>query len=182
MTGDATAKMAHKNKRGLFSTKQLQLSIAVIAVVTLLGGVLLQAVSRWIVLSYDLGPAYYGLILIIGYILLILMLCGIFVYKLVGPFRRLEFEMKLISSGELRRRLSVRDGDDLHVRRFVVNVNKLLGNFEEMSREYNKLNNIVDTKLVEINEDLSSETHDVGIVGQEIKMLQEEIHILREKW
>ncbi len=182
MSGGATAKMAHKNQRGLFSTKQLHLSIAVIAVVTLLGGALLQSASRWLVMSLDLGAAYYGLILILGYIFLILMLCAVFVYKLVGPFRRLEYEMKLISSGELTRRLSVRDGDDLHVRRFVGNVNQLLGNFEEMSREYNKLNNIVDTKLVEINEDLSSDTHDVGIVGQEIKMLQEEIHIMREKW
>ncbi len=182
MSGGNLTKTERKNQRGLFSSKQLHLSIAVIAVVTLLGGAILQFTSRWVVLHYDLGPTHYGLILIAGYIFLILMLCAIFTYKLIGPFRRLEYEMKLISSGELRRRLSVRDGDDLHIRRFVGNVNSLLGNFEEMSREYNKLNNVVDTKLEDITDDLSSETHDVGIVGREINMLQEEIHIMREKW
>jgi len=182
MSGGDTAKMAQKNQRGMFSTRQLQLSIAVIAVVTLLGGTLLQAASQWVVLHYNLGPAFYGLILIAGYTSLILLLCAFFVYKFIGPFRRLENEMKFISSGDLTRRLSVRRGDDLHVRRFVVNLNSLLGDFEEMSREYNKINKVVDTKLVEIDEGLSSEIHDVSIVGKEIKMLQEEIHIMREKW
>jgi len=76
----------------------------------------------------------------------------------------------------------VRDGDDLHIRRFISNVNALVENFEEMSREYNRLNNILDTKLVEINEDLHCDKHNIEIVGKELKMLQEEIHILRERW
>jgi len=160
MSGKITKKMERKNQRGLFSARQLQLSIAVIAVVTLLGGVVLQAVANWAIARFDLSLASYILILITGYVSLILLLCAVFVYKLVGPFRRLEYEMKLISSGELTRRLSVRDGDDLHIRRFVSNVNNLIGNFEEMSREYNRLNNIVDTKLVEINDDLSNDVHD----------------------
>ncbi|MFQ5428287.1 MAG: hypothetical protein ACE5EZ_04830 [Thermodesulfobacteriota bacterium] len=174
--------MKAKNKRGLFSTKQLHLSIAVIVVVALIGGVVLQSATKWAVSFYSLPPLFHGLILIFGYLSLILLLSAVFVYKLVGPFRRLEYEMKCISSGELTRRLSVRDGDDLHVRRFVMNVNDLVGKCEEMSREYNKLNNIVDTKLVEINEDLSNEKRDFSVVGKEIKMLQEEIHVLREKW
>jgi len=160
MSGGYTPKMERKNQRGLFSAKQLQLSIAVIAVVTLLGGVVLQSVAGWLLTKFDLSLAAYILILVGGYVSLILFLCAIFVYKMVGPFRRLEYEMKLISSGELTRRLSVRDGDDLHIRRFVSNVNNLIGNFEEMSREYNRLNNIVDTKLVEINDDLSNDVHD----------------------
>ncbi len=182
MSGGDRARMAQKNQRGMFATKQLQLSIAVIAVVTLLGGTLLQAASQWVVLHYDLGPVFYGLVLIAGYIALLLLLCSVFVYKLVGPFRRLENEMKLISSGDLTRRLSVRRGDDLHIRRFVVNLNSLLGNFEDMSRKYNKLHNVVDTKFIDINEGLSRDIHDDGIAGKEINMLQEEIHIMREKW
>jgi len=182
MSGRNTKKIEHKNKRGLFSARQLHLSIAVIAVVTLLGGVVLQAGASWALARFDLSLASYILILIIGYVSLILLLCAVFVYKLVGPFRRLEYEMKLISSGELTRRLSVRDGDDLHIRRFVSNVNDLVGNFEEMSREYNRLNNIVDTKLVEINQDLLNDKTNVDVVGKEIEMLQEEIHILRERW
>ncbi len=182
MGGEITKSMERKNQRGLFSAKQLQLSIAVIAVVTLLGGALLQTGADWALERFDLSLAAYILILIGGYVSLILLLCAFFVYKLVGPFRRLEYEMKLIASGELTRRLSVRDGDDLHVRRFISNVNALVANFEEMSREYNRLNNIVDTKLVEINEDLLGNENNVDMVGKEIKMLQEEIHILREKW
>ncbi|MFQ5354849.1 MAG: hypothetical protein ACE5DR_07860, partial [Thermodesulfobacteriota bacterium] len=147
-----------------------------------IGGLGLQYATKWAVTYYTLPPAFQGLILIFGYISLILVLSAIFVYKLVGPFRRLEYEMKCISAGDLTRRLSVRDGDDLHVRCFVNNVNDLVEKFEEMSREYNKLNNIVDTKLVEINEDLSSEHHDDSVVGREIKMLQEKVHVMREKW
>jgi len=160
ISGGISAKMKAKNKRGLFSAKELHLSVAVIVVVALIGGVALQSVTKWAVLNFALSPAYHGAFLVIGYLSLILIICGVFVFKLVGPFRRLEYEMKRISSGELRRRLSVRDGDDLHVRRFVSNVNDLVGKFEEMSREYNKLNNIADTKLVEINDNLSSESHD----------------------
>ncbi len=177
-----SAKMKAKNKRGLFSTKELHLSVAVIVVVALIGGVVLQSVTKWAVLNYALSPAYHGAFLVVGYLSIILLLCAVFVFKLVGPFRRLEFEMKRISSGELRRRLSVRDGDDLHVRRFVSNVNELVGKFEEMSREYNKLNNIVDTKLVEINADLSNDSNSFNDVGKELKLLQEKIHVMREKW
>ncbi|MFQ5479647.1 MAG: hypothetical protein ACE5DW_00025 [Thermodesulfobacteriota bacterium] len=174
--------MKEKNKRGLFSTKELHLSIAVIVVVALIGGVVLQSATKWAVSYFSIPLVYHGLILIFGYLFLILILCAVFVYKLVGPFGRLEYEMKRISSGDLTRRLSVRDGDDLHVRRFVKNVNNLVGKFEEMSREYNRLNNIVDTKLLEIDKDLSDDNHDFTLVGKEIKMLQEEIHVLREKW
>jgi len=99
VSGEVTKKMERKNQRGLFSARQLQLSIAVIAVVTLLGGVVLQAGANWALENFDLSLAAYILILIAGYVSLILLLCAFFVYKLVGPFRRLEYEMKLIASG-----------------------------------------------------------------------------------
>lgn len=182
MSGRPTPQMERKNKRGLFSSRQLHLSIAVIAVVTLLGGVVIQSAARFILTHYAIGLSAYIIILVAGYVSLILLLCAVFVYRLVGPFRRLEYEMKLISSGELGRRLAVRDGDDLHIRRFITNVNNLIAKFEEMSREYNRLNTVVDRKLGEINADLHREHRDGTVVGKEIEMLQEEIHLLRERW
>lgn len=168
--------------KGSYVSRELQLTISVIVIMALLGGIVLQALSGSILKRYDIGTPYIGFILIVGYIFLVAVISIFFAHRFVGPFRRIEYEMKLIASGELSRRLSVRKGDDLHVRHFVARVNDFVGSFEEMSREYNALYSLIDRKLSMIDEEISTENPDCEAIKRDIKELKERIHRMRERW
>lgn len=165
-----------------YETRELQLSVAVLAVLALLGGIILQAVSSELTSYYGLSPQVLSLLLIVGYVLLVALIAIFFTYRLLGPFKRLEYEMKLISAGELSRRLSIRRKDDLHIRNFVSYVNTFISEFEDMSKEYNRLNSALTKKMDEITSELSKEPFDCEKAKREIKVLQKEIRELREKW
>jgi phage host-nuclease inhibitor protein Gam len=105
-----------------------------------------------------------------------------FSHRLVGPFKRLEYEMKHIKAGELEKKLSIRTKDDLHVRNFVEQVNDFISNFQDMSREYNKLNSTISKTLGKVIGEMSEEGCDMDNIRKELKSLQDEIHRFREKW
>jgi len=182
MVGEDTAKTKKRLRGRSFVARELQLSIAVLAVMELLGGALLQTLSSAIVDYYKFGTPVVGLILIAGYIVLVILLSVFFTHRLVGPFKRVEYEMKMITAGDLSRRLSVRGSDDLHVKHFVANVNEFISGFEEMSMEYNRLNSTATGKLDEIVEELTREKFNCEAVKEEIKKLQRQIHEFRERW
>lgn len=165
-----------------FVARDLQFSIALLTVLALLGGIFLQAVSTALISYFNLTTPALGIFLIIGYIILVVFLSVFFTHRLVGPFKRLEYEMKLISAGELNRRLTIRAKDDLHVRNFVRYTNDFISNFEEMSKDYNKLNSTISGRLIEISRELTKEPIECEKVKQEIKELQKQIHELRERW
>ena len=177
--------MTTKGKRkwkGAFVTRQLQLSLSILVVMTLLAGLILQTASTAVVEHYGLGIPMLVLILVMGYIIIVLFISVFFANKFVGPFKRIEYEMKLISAGELSRRIALRDGDDLHVRHFVSKVNDFIKNFEDISKKYNELNSVIDGKLDEINREISKEDLDCEKVLKDINLLREEVHKMREVW
>ena len=182
MVGEDASKTRRRAGRGAFVARELQLSIAVLAVMALLGGALLQTFSRVIVDYMGFGIAAHGFLLIVGYAVLVVILSVFFTHRLVGPFKRIEHEMKFVTTGELTRRLTVRNSDDLHVKRFVGNVNNFISGFEEMSKEYSKLNSTATIKLDGIIAKLSREDLDCELIKDEINDLRKEIHALREKW
>lgn len=177
------AKPAFKKKSHRhFVAKELQLTIALLAVIALLGGIVLQTLSSVLVKHYGFSTPFLSVVLIVGYIAIVAFLALFFAHRFVGPFKRLEYEMKLMTAGELGRRLSIRSNDDLHVKNFVRYLNNFIVNFEEMSKEYNRLNSLVSTKLSEIETELSGENYDCGKLREELRMLQKKIHEFREKW
>lgn len=181
MTKEDSLKMA-KNPQRFFASRDIHFSLAFLIVLTLLGGITLLVFSFWLLNEYGLHPILTGILLVIGYAAIVLILSVFFAERFVGPFKRLEYEMKIISKGELEKRLSVRGGDDLHVKHFVRFLNVFISRFEEMSKEYNKLNSAVSTKISYIANELSREKTDNERLKEEIKTLERIIQEFREKW
>ena len=78
-----------------FAAKELQLSIAVLAVLALLGGLVLQSVSKALTNHFGFATPVLGVLLVVGYIAIVALLALFFAHRLIGPFRRLEYEMKM---------------------------------------------------------------------------------------
>jgi len=107
-------------KQRYFTARELQFSIALLVVLALLAGIFLQAVSSALISYYGMATPALGIMLVIGYVGIVVILAVFFTYRLIGPFKRLEYEMKLIQSGNLMKRLSVRSQDDLHIKNFII--------------------------------------------------------------
>lgn len=182
MDGKSTAKRLDILKQRHFAARELQFSMALLVVIALLSGIFLQTLSTELVQKYGLNAAVTGFMLIIGYVLLVVLLPVFFTHRLVGPFKRLEYEMKLIAAGELGRRLGIRSKDDLHVRNFINHANKFISSFSDMSKEYSKLNSAVITGLEKLAEEFSKEKFDRDIVKQEIDSLLRQVREFRERW
>lgn len=165
-----------------FAAKQLQFSIALLVVLALLGGIFLQTVSSALVTYFEFNPAAVGVLLIFGYAGLVVLLAIFFTYRLIGPFKRLEYEMKLITSGDLSKRLSIRSKDDLHIRNFTNYVNSLIARFEQMGKDYHNANSAVSKELEETLELLSKEKLSCEDVKKRIRALQKQVQSFKAKW
>lgn len=165
-----------------FAARELQFSIALLVIIALLSGVFLQTISTELIHNYGLNAAVIGVLLILGYALLVVLLPVFFTHRLIGPFKRLEYEMKLIAAGELGRRLDIRSKDDLHVKSFIKHTNRFISGFSEMSKEYSKLNSAVITGLEKLASELSKEEYDCNMLKQEIDALLKQVHAFRERW
>jgi methyl-accepting chemotaxis protein len=170
-----------KIRQRFFVARELQATIAILVVIALLGGIILQFASKSFTDYLRLDAPYLTVFLMTGYIGIIVFCALFFTHRLIGPFKRLEYEMKWIANGELERRLSVRGRDDFHVRSFINEVNSLIDKFEEMSLDYNKLNSALSQCINEITEKLDSQapTHEIKTSLEE---LRERIHRMRESW
>lgn len=182
MQKEETPKLTRSFKPRYFTARDLQFSVALLVVLALLGGIFLQTLSSALISRYGSSTPVLGIFLIIGYFLIVVLIAVFFTHRLVGPFKRLEYEMKLIAAGELAKRLSIRSQDDLHIRNFVRHTNNFISKFEEMSKEYNRLNSTVVKKMDEIDAELSKKDFDCARLKSEISALQKEIREFREKW
>lgn len=169
-------------KPNCFASRELQFTLAFITVIALLAGIFLQSFAGFLVSYYALHAAFLGIFLILGYAVIVALVSVFFTHRFVGPFRRVEYEMKLVEAGELSRRLSIRNNDDLHVRNFVRYVNDFIASFDEMSTEYNKLNGTVSGTLENIRRELSKEGFDCEKIKQELSVLEKRLHEFRERW
>ena len=165
-----------------FVARELQLSIALLVIVALMGGIFLRYLATALTEYLEFETSILSILLVIGYVIIIGFLAIVFSHRLVGPFKRLEYEMRHVKVGELDKRLTVRTKDDLHVRNFVEQVNDMIGSFEDMSRAYNKLNSAISTGLARVVEDMNQEDFDCEKLKEELKDLQREIHKHRERW
>ena len=165
-----------------FIAREIQITIAILVVIALLSGIFLQLISKGLSVYMGIESPFIGIFLTVGYIAIIVFLAILFSYRLVGPFKRLEYEMKLIAKGELDRRLSIRGNDDLHVKNFAGYMNEMINDFEEMSKDYNKINAAIDRGFDDLLEMIKSDKHDSVEIKDKIISLQKHIHEFREKW
>ena len=173
-----------------FVSRELQLSIALLVTLVLLGGIFLQSVAASLTDYFAIESPILGIVMVVGYIFIVALSSIVFSHRLVGPFKRLEYEMKHIRSGELDYRLSARYKDDLHVRGFVDEVNGFIEEFEDMQISGSALNGELIIGLSKITDRLSSalSSEDIsngdidyeGILG-DIKHLQTKLHRFRDR-
>lgn len=171
-----------KSRQRYFVARELQFSIALLVVMALLGGLFLQSVAAGMAARFGLKAQAVGLFLTVGYVAIVSFLAVLFSHRLVGPFKRLGYEIRLVKAGELERRLTIRSKDDLYVRNFIEQANELIADFEGMSVAYSNLNSAIALGLGRVIAELSREGFDPEKAVAELKTLQAEIHRHREKW
>ena len=140
-------------KQKNFVTKELRLSIALIILWSLLITAFFTYFAKELSSKIGHGSLLF-VIIMVGYIVIVIVLTMLFSHRLIGPFQRLKMEMKLIGSGDYRRRLKIRNNDDIYIRSFVMEVNKLLDDVEKMHKYKEGLIRQVDTELIKVISDI----------------------------
>lgn len=177
---EARAGRQQNTKQRFFIARELQLSIALLAVMALLGGMFLQAVVTAVAARLGYSAPVLILFLVAGYIGLVAVLSLFFTSRLVGPFKRLEYEMKLIRSGDLSRRLSVRAKDDLHIVNFTRYANDVIARLDETSRKYADFNSAAHGRIKEIVAELSRDHMDCDNIKRKLAELDEELERIQK--
>jgi len=124
-----------KVRQKFFIARELYFSVAVIAIWSFLASIFLVLIAAKM---YDfLGSQYniiYFTVILLGYSFFVLMISMIFSYRFIGPFSRLRLELRMILAGKYEHRLRVRGGDDLFIKTFLEEINKVLDRNERLSR------------------------------------------------
>ena len=110
-----------------FIERDLFFQTLTLLLTVLLGGFLLLLLSKTI--SGYVDSSLLFLMLFIGYFLLIIFFAWSLSRKFIGPFSRLKENMKDIARGDLSLRLQVRSGDDVRIKTFVEEANRLVRTF-----------------------------------------------------
>ena len=114
-------------KQRFFIERDLFFQTLTLLLTVLLGGFLLLLLSKTISSYVDSSILF--LMLFVGYFLLIIFFAWSLSRKFIGPFSRLKESIKDISNGDLTLRLNVRDGDDIRIKCFVEDVNRMIVSF-----------------------------------------------------
>lgn len=138
-----------KIRQRFFMAKELQFSIALIVISSLLAGVLFTYLTKEIGAGAEHGILSF-IAVFIGYVLIVIVLALFFAHRFIGPFERLKMEMKLILAGNYNRRLCVRGNDDFYIRTFITDVNKILDKFEGKCIDKVGFRKSIDSELLHI--------------------------------
>ncbi|RJR17783.1 MAG: hypothetical protein C4581_07415 [Nitrospiraceae bacterium] len=132
-----------------FISRELRISIALIILWSLLVTALFTYFARELSGKIGHGTPLF-IIVMLGYVLIIVVLTMMFSHRLIGPFERLNTEMRLIRSGEYHRRLGVRKNDDIYIRSFIKEVNMILEACEKEQQYKKELIRNIDSELMNI--------------------------------
>ena len=130
-----------------FVSKELRISIALI----ILWSLLVTAFFTYFAKEFGekiMNGSMLFIIVMLGYILIVVVLTMFFSHRLIGPFQRLMTEMRLIRSGDYHRRLNVRTSDDIYIRSFIKEVNKILEKYDRAQRYNKKMIEHIDSELI----------------------------------
>lgn len=139
-TGQRLIKQKH------FSSNALRYSVLFIVIWSLTAGVAFIALAK--LLGNSVSHQYLPFIIMAGYVALVLILTLYFSHRLIGPFERLKMEMRLILGGDYSRRLHVRHRDDIYIKTFVQDVNKVI---HELEMTRGELEHLSHSAMAELN-------------------------------
>ncbi|MBI5056405.1 MAG: hypothetical protein HZB61_07310 [Nitrospirae bacterium] len=132
-----------------FVSKELRISIALIILWSLLVAVFFTYFAKELSEKIGHGILLFAIVMI-GYVAIVVVLTLLFSHRLIGPFQRLKTEIRLIVAGEYRRRLGVRNNDDLYIRSFIEEVNKILDELEKAQGYKEDVVRHVDSELLKL--------------------------------
>jgi hypothetical protein len=146
--------MKRKVRQKYYVARELRLSIVLIVLWSFLGVTFLNYVAGE--LSRRVDSSFYNIgysvlafsLILLGYAALVIFFTVYFSNRFIGPFERLKSEIHLLLSGDLRRRLTVREKDDIYIRSFLEELNKLLDDYEKMCLKRENVMKTLDAELV----------------------------------
>jgi len=134
-------------QQNYFVTKELRISVALIILWSLLVTAFFTYFTKELGSKIGHGTGLF-LVTMLGYVLIVVVLTMIFSHRLIGPFQRLKTEMRLIMSGDLHRRLTVRKNDDIYIRSFIREVNKIIDEYEKTHNHREDIMNKMDSEFM----------------------------------
>lgn len=134
-TPDLKKQKTEKSKNPLeskrhFVSKELRYSLALIIIISLAAGIIFIYLAK--LLGMVISHVYVPFIIMAGYVIIVVALTMIFSHRFIGPFPRLKMEIRIILGGEYSRRLHIRAKDDIYIKSFIEELNRLLNEFERM--------------------------------------------------
>ncbi|RJQ44025.1 MAG: hypothetical protein C4538_11130 [Nitrospiraceae bacterium] len=136
-----------KLRQKYFVSREIRISIALIILWSLLVTAFFTYFAKELGDKIGHGSLLF-IIVMAGYIIIVVVLTMLFSHRLIGPFQRLKTEIRLIIAGEYARRLSVRKSDDVYIKSFINEVNKILTELERMHSYREGMAKQIDSELL----------------------------------
>ncbi|MBI5742006.1 MAG: hypothetical protein HZA16_14980 [Nitrospirae bacterium] len=136
-----------KIRQKYFVSRDLRISIALIILWSLLVTAFFTYLAKELGEKIGHGTLLF-IIVMLGYVVIVVALTMLFSHRLIGPFQRLKTEIRLIIAGEYKRRLGVRKNDDLYIRSFINEVNKILSELERLHNYREDVVRHIDSELM----------------------------------
>lgn len=159
---------AHLKKQRCFIERDLFFQTLTLLLTVLLGGFLLLLLSKTISSYVDSSLLF--LMLFVGYFLLIIFFSWSLSRKFIGPFSRLNGNMKDIAQGDFTLRLMVRKGDDIRISHFVEEANRMVVSFNNAIEKIKEPGRELDAIAVQVIRKL--ESHDEVPKAECLELLQ----------
>jgi signal transduction histidine kinase len=141
--------MKKNMRQKYFVPKELRTSIALIILWSLLVTAFFTYFAKELGEKIGSGTLLF-VIVMLGYVAIVVVLTMLFSHRLLGPFQRLNTEIRLIKAGDYRRRLKVRTNDDVYIKSFISEVNEILEKLEQLQEQKDSLIKYVDSELLAI--------------------------------
>lgn len=163
-----------------FVSKELRISIALIILWTLLITAFFTYLAKELGGRIGHGTPLF-IIIMFGYVAIVVVLTMLFSHRLIGPFQRLKTEIRLILAGDYGRRLNVRIKDDIYIKSFVGQINKLLDRIENMHKCQTDMIKKFDSELLGILSDIEENDGSKENLMESVLSLHKKIRDIAEK-
>lgn len=163
-----------------FVSRELRISIALIILWTLLITAFFTYIAKELGGKIGHGTPLF-IIIMFGYVAIVVVLTMLFSHRLIGPFQRLKTEIRLILAGDYGRRLNVRIKDDVYIKSFIGQINKLLDRIQNMHECQKDLINKFDHELLDILSDIEEKDGSRERLRESVLSLHKKIRAIAEK-
>ncbi len=170
-----------KVRKKYFIAKKPRFLITLIALLSIFFIYLAKEVTE----SREHGMLFGFLLLVfimLSILAFVVILIVLFSHRLLGPFGRLEKEMKQIQAGNYHRRFQLRKGDDQHLKSFISKLNNMMDEFEKihfpakepLEEVYTELSKVIST--IESGEVLKEKQSEViSSLHKKVRFMLEEM-------